>query len=194
MLRDHRVLILVLGVMITSGCQSARVANPLTQQMAGNEPDQQLDFWHTLATRNVTSNDEAFHGILLFTDGTDPANSYDQRVATLKARNMLPDSFSAPADVAVQRGDLAVAISRILDINGGLMMRLTGNHPRYATRELVFMDIFPPSSPRQTFSGNEFLGIIGRVEDYQRGNPASVPAAVLPSEMNNAAPTTRPNQ
>ena len=32
-------------------------------------------------------------------------------------------------------------------------------------------------------SKGEVVGIIGRVEDYQRGNPADVPAAVLPGEM-----------
>ena len=26
-------------------------------------------------------------------------------------------------------------------------------------------------TPNQSFSGNEFVGIIGRVEDYQRGDP-----------------------
>ena len=34
---------------------------------------------------------------------------------------------------------------------------------------MVFLDLFPPSSPNQTFSGTEFLGIMGKLEDYQRG-------------------------
>jgi hypothetical protein len=46
----------------------------------------------------------------------------------------------------------------------------------------MFVGLYPPSSPNQTFSGSEFVGIIGRIEDYQRGNPADVPAAVLPGE------------
>lgn len=173
---------LLMSVLL-AGCQTARVANPLTTELAGNDPQQQLDFWHTLATRPVTSNDEAFHGLLLYTDGEDPAQSYDQRVTTLKQRKMLPADFDESPEAAVTRGDLAVAICRILEVRGGLMMRLTNNHPRYATRELQFLTVYPPSSPRQTFSGNEFLGIIGRVEDYQRGNSADVPAAVMPSEM-----------
>lgn len=183
----------LLMTVLLAGCQTARVANPLTTELAGNDPQQQLDFWHTLATRPVTSNDEAFHGLLLYTDGQDPAQSYDERVTTLKQRKMLPADFDKSPELAVMRGDLAVAICRILEVRGGLMMRLTNNHPRYATRELQFLDVYPPSSPRQTFSGNEFLGIIGRVEDYQRGNSADVPAAVMPSEMGQQAapaPTT----
>ena len=178
-----RYTFLVLMIAVLAGCQSARVANPLTTELAGNDPQQQLDFWHTLATRPVTSNDEAFHGLLLFTDGQDPAGSYGERVSTLKERKMLPANFDKSPELAVTRGDLAVAICRILEVRGGVMMRLTNAHPRYATRELQFLDVYPPSSSWQTFSGNEFLGIIGRVEDVQRGNPADVPAAVLPSEM-----------
>ena len=177
------LLAATLGALLLTGCQSARVANPLTEQLAGNEPDQQLDFWHTLATRNVTSNDEAFHGLLLFLDSEDPATTYEERVRILKERRMIPQNFDAPADAAVNRGDLAVAVCKILEIRGGLLNRITKTDPRYATRELVFMDVYPPSSPQQTFSGNEYLGIIGRVEDFQRGNPASVPAAVMPGEI-----------
>jgi hypothetical protein len=179
---------LLLTVVLLAGCQTARVANPLTTELAGNDPQQQLDFWHTLATRPVTSNDEAFHGLLLYTDGEDPAASYGERVTTLKRRKMLPASFDESPEAAITRGDLAVAICRILEVRGGVMMRLTSGHPRYATRELQFLDVYPPSSRWQTFSGNEFLGIIGRVEDYQRGNPADVPAAVMPNEMRQPAP------
>lgn len=150
------------------GCQSAKVASPLTAEMGGNEPEAQLNFWHTLATRPVTSNDEAFHGLLLYLDGRDPAANYEQRVAELRSRGLLPGGFSAAADDAVTRGTLAFAICRIAGIRGGLMMWLTGGAERYAVRELQFVGLYPPSSPHQTFSGSEFVGIIGRLEDHQR--------------------------
>ena len=81
---------------------------------------------------------------------------------------MLPGGFDAPADAPVRRGTLAVALARALGIQGGLTMRVFGIQPRYAVRELQYAGVYPPSSPQQTFSGAEFLGIIGRAEDYQR--------------------------
>jgi hypothetical protein len=81
---------------------------------------------------------------------------------------MLAKSFNQPAEQAVQRGTLAVALVKALDIKGGVMLRLLGPTQRYAVRELVFMELYPPSSPNQTFSGVEFLGIIAKAEDYQR--------------------------
>jgi hypothetical protein len=180
-----------LCVLIVIGCHSARVAQPLTQNLSANTPDAQLEFWHTLAGRPVTSNDEAFHGLLLYVDNQDDAGKYAARVKTLKSRKMIPQNFNEPAEQAVSRGTLAVAMCRILEIRGGLMMRLTQSQPRYAVRELQFMDLYPVSSSNQTFSGSEFLGVIGRMEDHQRGNPADVPAAVLPGEMQKKSPATK---
>jgi hypothetical protein len=168
-------------VLITSGCKSATVAEPLTGKYASD--DAQLDFWHELATRPVTCNDEAFHGLLLYIDGTDPNPDYAARVSTLKSRKLLPAGFNRPANEAVKRGTLAVAIAHALNIKGGLMMHISPDCSRYAVRELMFLELYPASSTNQTFSGSEFLGIMGRVEDWQRGNPADVPAAVLPGEM-----------
>ena len=168
---------------LVTGCGTAKVAQPLTAELASSDPAAQLEFWHTLNDRPITSNDEAFHGLLLFFDGQDPAESYEQRVQVLKSRRMLPQDFDQPADQAVQRGTLAVALTRGLNIEGGLMSRLTGNHPRYATREMVYHDLYPPSSPQQTFSGAEFLGVIGRAEDYQLGDPSNLPAENLPGEV-----------
>jgi hypothetical protein len=182
-MKTNFVLSLAVGLLLIAGCQTAKVAHPLTADLSGSDPDAQLSFWHTLAERTVTSNDEAFHGLLLFLDSKDDAAAYGDRVAALKSRKMLPAGFNQPGDQAVERGTLAVAICRVLEIKGGAMMRLTNNNPRYAVRELEFEELYPPSSPNQTFSGSEFLGIIGRMEDYQRGNTANIPASMMPSEM-----------
>jgi hypothetical protein len=180
-LRFNLIVLVLVG--LVAGCQHARVAEPLTKKLGGDDAGAQLEFWHQLAERPITCNDEAFHGLLLYLDNQDPSADYTARVAAMKSRGLLPGGFNRPADEAVTRGTLAVAITRALQIKGGLMMHLTHDHPRYATRELMYMDLYPPSSPNQTFSGGEFLGIIGRIEDWQRGNPADVPAAVLPGEI-----------
>jgi hypothetical protein len=165
-------LLLVAVTLLAAGCQTAQVANPLPPEVLGHAPEQQLAFWHTLAERTLTANNEAFHGLLLYIDGQDTCETYEQRVELLKSRRYLPDDFAEPANQAVGRGTLAVAVCRILNIRGGLMLHLLPTSPRYAVRELEYLEVFPPSSPQQTFSGPEFLGIIGRVEDYERARAA----------------------
>jgi hypothetical protein len=155
---------------LAAGCQTARVADPLTRSLGGSDPDQQMEFLHTLADRPVTSNDEAFHGLVLFLDGNDPAGDYPARVAALRSRGMLPSGFAQSADQAIERGTLAVALVKALSIKGGLTMRVLGPSPRYAVRELQYMDIYPVSSPNQTFKGSEFLSILSKVEEYQKNH------------------------
>jgi hypothetical protein len=175
-------IVAVLGLWLVAGCQAPRAGKALSPAMASSEPDAQLEFWHSLADDPIASNDAAFHGLLLYLDGKDDAKDYPSRVATLKQRKLLPASFNEPAEAAVRRGTLAVAILKVIDERGGLTMRVLGPTPRYAVRELQFMGLYPPSTPNQSFSGNEFLGIIGKLEDYQRGDAADRPAAELPGE------------
>lgn len=203
--RIHLIQSVLLGVLsawalfLFGGCQSAQVAEPLTGPLAGNEPPAQMAFWHTLGERPVVSNDEAFHAMLLFLDGKDEAADYTARVEAMKQRALLPRHFDQPANLAVRRGDVAVAVCRILEIKGGVVMRLTGLTPRYCTRELEYLKIYSHSSPNQTFSGGDFLSLIGKVEDMQtlKGrNPLldvqAPPEAGAPAQEPAQAPRTNP--
>lgn len=168
-----RALLVALLLMVVAGgaagCQHARVEQPLSAELINSQgDDDQMTFWHELTQRPLVANDEAFHALLLFADGKDTNTSYDERVSALKQRKMLPGSFDAPADQAITRGDLAVALAGALDIKGGVMLRLLPRSRRYATREMVYEGIFPQGSEHQTFSGEQFVGIIGRAEDRQR--------------------------
>jgi hypothetical protein len=187
-------------VVMTCGCQTPRAGKPLAAELMGSGEDAQVNFWHELTDESVTTNDAAFHGLLLYIDGKDDCADYAARVATLRSRKMLPKNFDEPANAAVRRGTLAVAIMRLLKQHGGVTETMTtplfGPIPRYAVRELMFLNVYPPSTPNQSFSGNEFVGIIGRVEDFQRGDPENASAAVMPDEIASEAarPKTRSRQ
>ncbi len=173
----------ILSVAGLGGCQSAHVSQPLTKNLGGDQPKSQLEFWHQLARRPLTSNDEAFHGLLLFADGKDPAANYNQRVDALKARKMIAGDFHGTADDAIDHGTLSVALVQILHLSGGVTMSVLGPTPRYATRTLQFNGLYPGGSPNQTVSGSEFVGIIGKAEDFQHADTVVAPASLLPSEV-----------
>jgi hypothetical protein len=173
-MRTNSTIVVMLIAAAVCGCQSAHETKPMPQKMFSSEPDAQMDFWHELAGRKLTSNDEAFHGLLLYLDGKDDAKDYAGRVAALKSRGMLPKGFDRPSDEAVTRGTLSVSLCKILQIKGGLMMRMVGPMPRYASRELEYRGVYPPSTPQQTFSGTEFVGVIGKLDDTQHGVAAPV--------------------
>ena len=142
-----------------------------------------MEFWYQLARRPVVSNDETMHALLLYLDNTDPAANYADRVKVLHSRGMLPGGFDRPGDEVVERGTLAVALMKMAGVKGGVTMQLLGPSPRYAVRALQARNLLPPSSPNQTFSGPELVAVLGRIEDWQRGDPARAPADLLPGEI-----------
>src|SRR4051812_49261238 len=91
-------------LIVAMSCHSARVTEPLPEKLMGSDPQAQMDFWHAMPERALASNDEAMHAILLFVDNEDAAGNYDARVAMLKRREILSQSFKGPANEAVQRG------------------------------------------------------------------------------------------
>jgi hypothetical protein len=167
------------GFAVLAGCHQAHVTQPMSKDLLASDPDSQINFWHTLTDAPICSNDAAFHGLLLYFDSTDDCADYAARVQLLKSRGMLAQGFNEPADAAVRRGTIAVALCKALEIKGGVTMRLLGPSDRYAARELQFMGLYPAGSPQQTFTGNEYVGIIGRIEDYQRGDSSNKPASKM---------------
>lgn len=164
-------LFLLLVTVVLPGCQHTRVTDPLAVDGEAAGPDAaSTDFWHGLAERPLVSNNEAMHGLILLANQTDSSESYEQRLEWLKEQGLLSGGFNQPADAAVQRGTVAQVVANIVDIKGGLTMRLIGAHPRYATRELVAMEILPASTPQQGLPGVEFVGIISRAETYLKEN------------------------
>jgi hypothetical protein len=59
---------------------------------------------------------------------------------------------------------MATAGCLIMDVKGGLTMRLVGPVPRYATKELVFMEILPLRTENQVLTGSEFVDYLNRLQ------------------------------
>ena len=155
-------IVMVMGV----GCETI-TTEPLTVAHGGEDMESQMEFWHALPEQAVTSNDDAMHALLLVFDETDPHGGYESRRDALVARGWLGGNFDEPGNVAVSRGTLARMLVSALEIEGGLTMQLLGPSPRYALRELQYSWIFPASAEYQTFTGDQFLSMVGRIEDYR---------------------------
>jgi hypothetical protein len=186
------VLCAAMAVSLPVGCQRAQIADPLTRTLPPTGDEAEFEFWHTMATRPRVSNDEAFHGLLLYVGEAQAAQDYGQRVRLLKEKQMLPMNFDRPGDEAVDRGTLAVAVARIMDVRGGLMMHVAGRrNARYALLELQDIGLFPPGRANQSFTGSEFVGIVGRTEDLRNGDSSMLPASVLAATDRSVAQAQR---
>ncbi len=156
----------MLTAWLCTGCEATHRASPLITDYDPADGQAEVDFWHGLAEQPVLTNNDMVHGLVELAQGHDPLDSYDERVAWLKDQGLLSKGFDAPADQAATRGTAAQVIAGILDIKGGITMRMLGPHPRYALRELIYLRIMRPSTPQQGMSGIQFVGIVGRAQDF----------------------------
>lgn len=173
----------VLGFVALSGCARTTVELPLETNYAADDIGAEAAYWDNLPYRTAVTNDEALHGLLLTADGADTTGGYQARVAEGIKRGWLPKGFSEPANLAMQRGRLAVALCVWAKIRGGVTMSIVGPIPRYAVRELVYMGIFPYSSTENmTFSGLEFTAALSKTQDYLDAEAAkSAPKPAAPA-------------
>ncbi len=167
-----RSLLLCLLVWCT-GCsmERTRVETSAVVQFPG--PDDTLDFWDTLADQPVATNNDALHGLILLHDGdAGILDSWPQREARAKAVGWLPADATLDPDESAAAGHLAMAGCAILDVRGGLSMRLWGRKPRFCLRELVHIGVLPGISEHEALSGAEFIAFIESLEDRQRVDAA----------------------
>jgi hypothetical protein len=151
---------------LLGGCQHSHVAPPLATNYPPADVSAEMEFWHTLADARLTSNDEALHGLIILANKSDESKTYDDRIKWMIEHGYLPSGWNAPADDAVERGTVARILTGIMKIEGGLSMHILGSHPRYSTRELVYMNLMPPSTPQQGIAGIDFVGMIAKAESY----------------------------
>ena len=157
----------MLGLLVTAamvGCQRTQVDSPILTDYPAEDDAAGMAYWHGLADRPLVNNNEALNGLIVLINSDDPTQSYEQRVQWLAERDYIEAGFDRPPNESVERGLIASVIAQVLDIEGGLTMRLIGPHPRYATRELVYLDIMEPGTSQQGMSGIEFVGLIAEAE------------------------------
>lgn len=163
-------------LLLLGGCARSRVETSLAAPVAQGDVNAELDFWDALGERLLISNDEAFHGLLLFADGADPRASYAERLKAARERGWVAADFDEDGNMAMQRGAVARAICVQCGIEGGVMMRVAGPVPRYATRELQYLGMMGNGSEQQAISGREFMGMISKAQDYLNSRTARVAA------------------
>jgi len=130
----------------------------LTAASLGAQSNEALDA--LLEQRTATLADAAYL-VLAASGRIDGDSTAEQAASALDGQGWeIPERS---ADDPVTLGEYAYLLMQALEIKGGLMYRLLPG-PRYAGRELAFLEIIKgDASPYRTFSGEEAIGILGRL-------------------------------
>lgn len=165
-----RILAAALALLLLGACQRAVIKDSAAVQFPHSA--QEMQFLEALEKQVVATNDDALHGLIIFADGTDLSTTFEGRTEIARRRGWVDANWSPPPDESAKVGWMAVAGCKIVGIKGGVTMRLFGPTPRYATKELVFMQILPLRTENQSLSGQEFIDYLNRLGRVRRfGQP-----------------------
>lgn len=163
-------VVLSLAAFALPGCERSRIPDSAVERFP--RASQELDFLDALDKQRVVTNDDALHALIAFADGTDLSSTYAGRVEVARRKGWVGKDWDRPGEESAAVGWMAVAGCRILDVKGGVTMRVFGPTPRYATKELVFMDVLPLRTENQSLSGREFVDYVNRLGRIQKSGKA----------------------
>lgn len=88
------------------------------------------------------------------------------------AASLAGQGWSVPqldAEEPLTLGEYSYLLMQAFELKGGLMYRIFPG-PRYAGRELAYLKLIKgDTSPYRTFSGEEAIGILGRLLEWKEG-------------------------
>lgn len=160
------LLLLSLAGCAPRGIQPVKAFSDLPP--AEQEVDSDAGFLYELAKKPHCSTDDAYRGMLYFIDGTDTAGNFQERTARLAMHGVIKKSWTHNPNSVATKGTVAYMLARAVGIKGGLMYNITGACPRYALRELAYQGIIVGTSEYDQISGTEYIGILGRADDYRQ--------------------------
>ena len=154
-------------------------AAPAEPEAADTVPETDAEFFAELGFKPVaTASDTARALVILVSEGKELGGDYDQCRATLREHGILPDEWldTADASAPTTKGHLARLICKVLDLKGGLWMRLLGPQPRIALHECAYLNLMTRGAVYRHVMGGELVGVIDRVDRFRsRGTATEVP-------------------
>jgi len=117
------------------------------------------------SAENVSEND-AFHSLLMLLEGKDEHETFARRVAALRERKLLDETWDFQADRPITRGKVAYMVYQACHVPGGLILTLTGPSQRYCLRELQYREMMTDGAVYTPVSGMEFVAVLTRADHY----------------------------
>jgi hypothetical protein len=132
---------------------------------AGNIWGQSNELLDTLFEEPATTLEQAAY-LVLTASGRIPDDSSPSDAAV----SLTGQGWSVPergADEPLTLGEYSHLLMQAFELKGGVMYRIVPG-PRYAGRELAYLKIIRgDTSPYRTFSGEEAIGILGRLMEWK---------------------------
>jgi len=124
-----------------------------------------------MALRKVTYGYDLCKTIVILKGVENDYIGLDSQVRYLKEQNYLPKHLEDTFDPMkpLRRGVTAFVLLRVLDIKGGIFLRVFNESERYALKELLYEGIMSSGNVNEIIGGDELASAITRAVNYLRG-------------------------
>lgn len=156
---------------LAAGCQ-----NTVQMRMARNPEaaptGDSAAYLDAVSRRPEVSNRQAVQGVLMLL-GQKPDMEYDQAVAALKGRQVLPRDWKRLGHLPADKGDVAYMVYQSCPIKGGLTLGVFGPSRRYCLRELQYHGVMASGLLDNTVTGMEYVAILARADELRQTGKVS---------------------
>lgn len=140
-----------------------------------------------LADLSLVTVEEAFRAMVILSEGEDAHQTFAQRQAWLKGRDIVRAAWGLEAGNYIDQGSVAFMVCKILRIRGGLSREIFGSwglgDRRYAHRELVSRELLATrGTDYAPMTGGELVHLLGLADEFMadRGVYESEPMELEP--------------
>lgn len=120
----YALCVLALAGLMCCGCARRTMESSMVD--THGSPEAELDFWEAMEQSHAVTNNDALHGLLVLSDGVDPANDFEGRVAAAKAKGWLKKGWDSAANQTASVGMMSVAVCEIMQVRGGITLMVFG--------------------------------------------------------------------
>ncbi len=136
----------------------------ILHQIEGTCADNNI--YRGLIDRSIATYEDGCRAISCFVNLPAETMTFEQLVTELKGKGIIGKRWKYKAEKPLTRGTVAYMMCKILNIKGGLTMRLLGTTRRYAYLECQQMGILPIGHSKIYLSGHDLLALVYRMEQY----------------------------
>lgn len=125
-------------------------------------------YFAELMARKIAFRYDACRTIIILMGMEEKYKDLGSQIRFLKERHIIPERLEQNFEPMepLRKGLAAYMFCKVLDIKGGLCLRLFGMNERYALKELVYQKIMASGNVKDIVSGEELISILMRAANY----------------------------
>jgi hypothetical protein len=144
------------------------VVEPKKQEAAPRQAINR-DYFRRLVKQSRARKVDGVYTVMVLLGKEKEFKTFPEELAYLEKNGYIPQGKRWDLNASLTKGELAFMLCKVLEIKGGIHMRLFGVSPRYALAELVYMGLMTQGREADVVTGRELAFTFIESADHLAG-------------------------